>query len=75
MMLKQIANTIAVDLSLVKFNLGELKKSIQLISLIILTTFGYIIYKKDSTKISSLALLSSISRKHSTRLVPVFTFA
>jgi hypothetical protein len=36
-MLKQIANTIAADLDLVKFNLGELKRSIQLVSLILLT--------------------------------------
>ena len=36
MTLKQITNTIAADLDLVKFNLCELKKSIQLISLILL---------------------------------------
>jgi hypothetical protein len=36
MTLKQINNTIAADLDLVKFNLDELKKSIQLISLILL---------------------------------------
>jgi hypothetical protein len=36
MTLKQITNTIAADLDLVKFDLVELKKSIELISLSLL---------------------------------------
>ena len=44
MMLKQIANTIAADLDLVKFNLVEFKNGIQLIYLILLKILGYIKY-------------------------------